>query len=170
MKAPVTVAADREGPRIERALMNLRRDEVVVVFDELVEIGRRIDVTIRNNVLKIDNDAVFLKSFRAKARRPGSYVGFGKHIDALVRLAFHTQDKKLIELKDHLIAELIKTQLPTGYIGIFGKRHMQIDWDLHEASYVVFALVSDYEHFGSKASLEAAKKLADYIDGNISAR
>lgn len=37
MKAAVTVAADRAGPRIERALMNLRRDEVVVVFDELLE-------------------------------------------------------------------------------------------------------------------------------------
>jgi len=127
------------------------------------EIGRRIDITIRNNVLKIDNDAVFLKSFRARNRRSGGYVGFGKHIDALVRLAFHSQDKKLIELKDHLIAELIKTQLPSGYIGIFRGDHMRLLWDLHEASYILFALVSDYEHFGNKASLEAAKKLADYM-------
>jgi len=127
------------------------------------EIGRRIDVTIHNNVFRIDNDAVFLESFRNKNRADFSYVGLGKHLDALARLAYHTQDEKLIALKDGLIGELIKTQLPSGYVGIFESDHMVRWWDLHETSYIVFGFVSDYRHFGNRASLEAARKLADYM-------
>jgi len=36
-------------------------------------------------------------------------------------------------------------------------------WDIHEMSYLVYGLVSDYRLFGEKRSLEAARKLADYI-------
>jgi len=127
------------------------------------EIGRRIEITIRNNVMKIDNQAVFLKSFRNKDRGNFSYVGLGKHLDALARLAYHTRDEKLIELKNHLIGELIKTQLPSGYIGVFPEDHMNVWWDLHETSYLVFGLVSDYNYFGNQASLRAAERLADYM-------
>ena len=127
------------------------------------EIGRRIDITIRKNLLAIDVEEDFLRPFREKNRWPFSYVGLGKQIDAVVRLAYHTGDKRLVALKDHLVAETIKTQLADGYIGIFAGGRMGVWWDLHEASYVLFGLVSDYRHFGSKASLAAARKLADYM-------
>ena len=91
------------------------------------EIGRRIDITVGNNVLKIDNDTVFLKSFRKKDRGNFSYVGLGKHIDAVVRLAYHTGDKRLIALKDRLITELLKTQLDSGYIGVFADPGVHMD-------------------------------------------
>jgi hypothetical protein len=52
------------------------------------EIGRRIDLTIKNNIEKIDNEQVFLKSFSQQNRKKSSYVGMGKHIDALV--GWHT--------------------------------------------------------------------------------
>ena len=127
------------------------------------EIGRRIDVTINKNLLAIDMEEDFLRPFREKNRWPFSYVGLGKQIDAVVRLAYHTGDKRLVAMKDHLVAETIKTQLPDGYIGIFAGGRMGVWWDLHEASYVLFGLVSDYRHFGSKASLAAARKLAEYM-------
>ncbi|MHC4503474.1 MAG: beta-L-arabinofuranosidase domain-containing protein, partial [Planctomycetota bacterium] len=127
------------------------------------EMGRRIDLAVRGNILKIDNEAVFLRSFRAKDRRPGSYVGLGKHLDALVRLAYRSREAELVRLKDRLFAELVATQLPSGYIGVFRAHHMEIDWDLHEASYVLFALVGDHERFGGARSLEAAKRLAEYM-------
>lgn len=127
------------------------------------EIGRRIDITIHKNLLAIDLEDDFLRPFREKKRWPFSYVGLGKQIDAVVRLAFHTGSEKLIALKDRLVSETIKTQLPDGHIGIFGGGRLGVWWDVHEMSYVIFGLVSDYRHFGSKASLAAARKAADYM-------
>ena len=128
------------------------------------EIGRRIDITIRKNLLSIDMEDDFLRPFREKKRWPFSYVGLGKQIDALVRLAVHTNDKKVIELKNHVVSETIKTQLPDGYIGIFGGGRLRVWWDVHEMSYVIFGLVRDYKHFGNRAALEAAKKTAELKD------
>ena len=84
------------------------------------EIGRRIDVTINNNllVLKIDED--FLAPFRRKASRDG-YVGLGKTIEAAVRFAANTKNKKVLALKEYLVDETIKTQTPDGYIGIMAE-------------------------------------------------
>ena len=36
-------------------------------------------------------------------------------------------------------------------------------WDIHEMAYLIHGLLRDHELFGEKRSLEAAKKIADYI-------
>ncbi|MBN2023706.1 MAG: glycoside hydrolase family 127 protein [Pirellulales bacterium] len=133
------------------------------------EIGRRIDVTIDNNLLAIDVDRDFLERFRgkqaiARSGHPDRYVGLGKLIDAAVTFAAHTQNPGVIKLKDYLVGELIKTQLPDGYMGIFQPEHRVFAlWDLHEMVYLIHGLVADFEHFGNKASLESARRLANYI-------
>ena len=127
------------------------------------EIGRRIDVTINNNALVLDADKDFLQPFKQKNRR-GGYIGLGKFIDCLVRFAAHTHDKKVLDLKRHVVAETIQTQQEDGYIGIFvPERRMWHLWDIHEMGYLVLGLTADYRYFKEKPSLEAAKKLADYI-------
>jgi len=133
------------------------------------EIGRRIDLTVRNNVLALDVDRDFLQAFREKKCTAAStgtqkYIGLGKFIDALVSFGVYTKDPKVIALKNHVVDELLKTQLPDGYLGIFRPEYrIATLWDLHEMVYIIHGLVADYEHFGNKASLEAARKLADYI-------
>ena len=132
-------------------------------------IGRRIDLTIDKNLLAIDVDKLFLERFRekkavARSPHPDRYVGLGKMIDATVSFAAYGKDPKVIKLKDHLIDELIKTQLPDGYMGIFRPEHRVFAyWDLHEMVYLIHGLVADYEHFGNEAALESARKLGDYI-------
>ncbi len=127
------------------------------------EIGRRIDLTIKNNIEKIDNEQVFLKSFSQQNRKKSSYVGMGKHIDALVRLAYHTGDPKLTRLKNSLVTGLIDTQSSSGYIGVFNHDRMKSLWDVHEGSYIILGLVSDYRFFGHRYSLESARRLADFM-------
>ena len=127
------------------------------------EIGRRIDITIRKNLFAIDIDGDFLEPFRRKDRRPGSYVGLGKLIDAAARLAYHTGDKRLVALKERLVRQTVRTQLSDGYIGVFPARRLDVLWDVHELSYVIFGLVSDYRHFGSREALAAARRAADYM-------
>jgi len=127
------------------------------------EIGRRIDITIYNNALVLDANKDFLQPFQQKNRK-GGYIGLGKFIDCLVRFTAYSHGKKVLDLKKHVVAETIKTQETDGYIGIFvPERRMWHLWDIHEMGYLVLGLTADYQYFKEKPSLEAAKKLADYI-------
>ena len=88
----------------------------------------------------------------------------GKTIDAAVRFAFYTEDERVIELKKHMVEETIKAQEADGYIGMMApESRLWRHWDIHEMVYIVYGLVSDYNFFGEKKSLKAAKKIADYI-------
>ena len=131
------------------------------------EMGRRIDLTIHKNLfaLNIDND--FLKPFHEKKSALFDYIGLGKLLDATVNFAYYTRDPKVIELKNHLLKDLLSTQLDDGYIGTFpaGFRLRDI-FDEHEIAYVIHALVDDYRRFHDRASLDAAQKLADYVVKN----
>jgi uncharacterized protein len=135
------------------------------------EIGRRIDLTIQKNLLAIDVDHQFLSPFRQKQSKLFDYVGLGKLIDATVSFAYYTRDPKVIALKDHLIKELIASQLADGYLGTFpaaGRIHDV--FDEHEIVYNIHALVNDYRRFHSQPSLDAARKVADYLIKNYNKR
>ncbi|MCX6221537.1 MAG: glycoside hydrolase family 127 protein [Bacteroidia bacterium] len=131
------------------------------------EIGRRIDITVNNNLLVLDVDKDFLLPFQQKnheGKGYSDYVGLGKFIDAAVRFAAYTKSEKVMTLKKHIVDEIIKTQEPDGYIGIMVKEsRMWRLWDIHEMGYIIMGLTSDYHYFGEKRSLIAAQKLADYI-------
>lgn len=126
-------------------------------------IGRRIDVTTQNNLLVIDVETQCLQPFRDRNRRDG-YIGLGKLIDSAVRLAAYTGDERVVARKKYLVDEILKTQQPDGYIGIMRPdARVWAMWDVHEIGYLVYGLVSDYRFFGEKSSLDAAKRLADYV-------
>jgi len=133
------------------------------------EFGRRMDLTIHGNLLAIDVDRDFLPLFRTRtgrAKELGSepYVGLGKTLDGMVRLAANTGNATLLARKKHVIEELIKTQEADGYIGFMqpDSRTWEL-WDLHEQGYIITALVLDSRFCGEASSLAAARKLADYI-------
>ena len=127
------------------------------------EIGRRIDATINNNLLKLNLEQDFLDPFRKKSARAG-YVGLGKTIEASVHFAFYTGDENLLALKKRLVDETIKTQTTEGYIGIMAEdARMWGMWDVHEIGYIIQGLVADYHCFHETRSLDAATKLADFV-------
>ena len=131
------------------------------------EIGRRIDITINNNLLKLNTEKDFLPPFRAKAGpKPGlgDYIGLGKLIEASVRFAAYTKSDKVIAWKKRLIDETIKAQEPDGYLGIMaGSDRLVRLWDASDMGYIILGLTTDYQCFGEKKSLEAAKQLANYF-------
>lgn len=134
------------------------------------EIGRRIDLTIRRNLLALDIDSDFLKPFcEHKRRRDDSnwrskYVGLGKLIEAASRFAAYEKDDRVTAFKDRLVADTIATQLPDGYIGLFREDgRMSSDYDAHESAYLIQGLISDFGYFGHAASLNAARKLGDFV-------
>ncbi len=127
------------------------------------EIGRRIDITIGNNVLAIDADKDFLEPFRRRDSQ-GGYIGLGKFIDSLVRFAAYSKDPKVLALKQHVVRETIATQEDGGYIGVcVPQKRMWHLWDIHEMGYLVLGLTTDHAYFGEQRSLDAARRLADYI-------
>lgn len=130
------------------------------------EIGRRIQVTVENNLLQINVADDFLTPFQRRNRK-GGYVGLGKLLDSIVRLAVHTGDPRLRELKDKIIREILATQEEDGYIGIMEpSSRMWTLWDIHEMSYLVYALATDHHFFATESSLDAARRLADHIIRN----
>jgi DUF1680 family protein len=132
------------------------------------EIGRRIDITVKNNLLALNVDKDFLASFKTK--NSDNYIGLGKLIDASVRFAAYTKNEQVIALKKHLVEEVIGAQEADGYIGnMKPENRMWHLWDIHEMGYIIYGLISDYHYFGEKQSLEAARKAADYIIARWSA-
>ncbi|OHB76388.1 MAG: hypothetical protein A2W31_09710 [Planctomycetes bacterium RBG_16_64_10] len=127
------------------------------------EIGRRIDITMKNNLLVLDADRDFLHPFQEKTRADG-YIGLGKLIDAAVRFAAYSGDDRVIRLKDHLIDAVIRAQEPDGYLGMLAadQRVTQL-WDLHEVGYLIYGLCTDYEYDQHARSLQAARQAADYV-------
>lgn len=127
------------------------------------EIGRRIDITVNNNLLALDTENVFLEPFRKRDQISG-YIGLGKLIDATVKFAAYTKDEKVMALKNRLVTEAIRTQESDGYIGILvPESRLWGVYDIHEMSYLVLGLTNDYKYFGEEGSLAAARKLADFI-------
>jgi DUF1680 family protein len=134
------------------------------------EIGRRIDMTIDNNLKKLDLENVFLNSFRTKPAK-GGFIGTGMLLDATVRFAAYTDSPEVVAIKNRIVDCLLENQQDDGYIGYFvEERHMWQAWDIHEMVYIITGLVSDYTVFGQKRSLDAAVKTADYILANWSGR
>jgi uncharacterized protein len=127
------------------------------------EMGRRLDATVKNNFMLIDVDKDFLAPFQHKTANDG-YVGLGKFIDSAVKFAAYTSDEQVLVRKKHLIDSAIAAQEPDGYLGIFAHgNRMKGLWDVHEMGYVIFGLTSDWHYFQEKKSLEAARKMADYL-------
>jgi DUF1680 family protein len=127
------------------------------------EIGRRIDVTVHNNLLVLNVEKDFLQPFQQRKEKDG-YIGLGKLILSAVRMAAYTHDEQVIAWKYRLVAATIATQESDGYIGLCvpASRITEL-WDVHELGYIAAGLLSDYEFFHREASLVAARKAADYL-------
>ena len=73
-------------------------------------------------------------------------------------------DERLLDFKQHLVAEVLKTQEKDGYIGYLrSDKRVWTLWDISEIGYIVYGLTMDHRYYGEAASLEAARKLADYL-------
>ena len=68
------------------------------------EIGRRVEVTVANNLLVLDLEKDFLLPFTER-NRTGGYVGLGKLVDSMVRLAAHTGNEQLLERKKRAVEQ-----------------------------------------------------------------
>ena len=78
------------------------------------EIGRRIELTIAANLLKLDIEG---DSLGPLERQKGNYVGVGILLDAASRLAAATGDERITAVRDRVVQSLTAAQEDDGYIG-----------------------------------------------------
>ena len=127
------------------------------------EIGRRIGVTVDNNLLAINIERDFVQPFIDRKRKDG-FIGLGMLIDSLVHMAAHSGDARVLALKKRTVAAAIATQEPDGYLGIMVPEcRIQRLWGTHEMAYLIHALTSDFNLFEEKPSLAAATKIGDLV-------
>jgi uncharacterized protein len=118
---------------------------------------------VNNNLLVIDVENDFLEPLRQRKKDSG-YTGLGKLIDASVRFSLSTQDERALALKRRIVSETLKTQEPDGYIGYLApSRRVWAVWDFSEIVYIVYGLAMDHRYYGESASLEGARRLADFL-------
>ena len=160
--ALVASAADAQAPDCAHNWRKIDLREIKVRG----EIGRRIDLTIYGNLLKIELENQFLNHFRAK-KLGGDSVGTGKLIEYAARFAAYTGDPEVLRLKNYVVDELLKTQDADGYIGCLREdSRLWGYWDLAETGFIILGLAVDHHYFGEKRSLAAAERAADYIIRN----
>ena len=129
------------------------------------EIGRRMEITLEKMLKRTDIERTFVRHFRTRHEKNdelGGFAGYGMFLDALVKAAAHgIGGTETVAAKDRLLAELADLQTPDGRISMFSGKPGQ--WDNHEAAYLIQALSLDHRWFGSEASLQIARRLADSL-------
>lgn len=127
-------------------------------------IGERFDTSVSGNFMKLNLEGDFFRPFVERKGKSGGFIGLGKNADAAVHYAKNTGDPAVVARKDKIIDFIICNQLPDGYTGFFASTNRLAKlWDIHEMGFIVQGLMSDWELFGNRAALEAAKKNVDYV-------
>jgi len=126
-------------------------------------IGRRIQVNEANRLVKLDA-ARLLEGYR---KRPGRQSWDGEHVGKWLHAATlawaYTGDPKLREKLDYIAAELVKCQLPDGYLGTYTKENRWRSWDVWAHKYNLIGLITYVRYTGNTAPLAACRRMADLL-------
>ena len=126
------------------------------------EIGRRIEVTCRNNLMVLDLEKDFLAVPEEGTRRRLHRAGQDHRRGSTIGCTYRRPSRRRAEARAGR-----RRDRCTGAGRIPGARAADARvfelWDIHEMGYLIYGLTLDYRFFGEKASLEAARKLADYL-------
>jgi DUF1680 family protein len=135
-----------------------RRDCPVTVGGEF---GRRIFITIANNLLKLDIEKDFLAPLREKT---GGFTGVGMLLNSASLLAAQTGDRRVTEIRDELAVAVQALQDPDGYIGSkTGDKRVWEAFDVDEGFQALAGLLAHHRMTGCEATLAAAKRLAGFV-------
>lgn len=119
--------------------------------------------TWEGNLLALDWEADFLAPFVSKSES-SAYVGLGKTLEALTRMARETGDARLLERRRLVLDTLFDARESDGYPGTFAPapRYARL-WDVHELAYLILALLADYEVHADAVSLSVARETGDLL-------
>ena len=151
------VSAAGAAPNALPALRDIRLDGYV---------GGRLRSCFENHVVK--TDGVYLTDpYRWRTEKVYWQTEFwGKYMHAAAPFARMTGDPRLAANIEAAVANLLPSQLPDGYLGNYCEEsRCGRGWDVWGCKYTMLGLLFHYDLTGSKASLDAAARLCDYLRG-----
>jgi len=126
-------------------------------------LGSRIEVNESNRLAKLD-PARLLEGYR---KRPGRQTWDGEHVGKWLHAATlawaNTGDPALRQKLDYVAAELVKCQLPDGYLGTYVEQDRWTQWDVWAHKYNLIGLVTYMRYTGNLAPLPACRRMADLL-------
>ena len=127
--------------------------------------GDRLDSMVRNHVEA--TDATLLADvFHGRTREAWWQTEFwGKYMHAAVPFWKRTGSERLKANIDAGVARVLAAQEPDGYIGNYDVSARCREWDIWGMKYTMMGLMHHSDGTGDTRSLEAAKRVCDYLIG-----
>ncbi len=116
-----------------------------------------------NRLVKLD-PARLLEGYR---KRPGRQIWDGEHVGKWLHAATlawaNTGDPALRQKLDYVAAELVKCQLPDGYLGTYVGKDRWTLWDVWAHKYNLIGLITYMRFTGNMEPLPACRRMADLL-------
>lgn len=174
MLAPNLITKSRNS-----LFQNKENDFAYLVNDKLIAadaaamqgfIGNKLNLSYTNRILAQNVDHL-VEPFKHRTETHLWQTEFwGKWFTSAVLAYRYHPTPELKKVLQSAVTELISTQTPDGYIGNYTQENRLEEWDIWGMKYCMLGLLDYYELTGDKASLNATKKLADYLIKAINER
>jgi len=100
-------------------------------------------------------------------KRPGRQSWDGEHVGKWLHAAtlawVNTGDPLLRQKLDVVAAELVKCQLPDGYLGTYLDKDRWTEWDVWAHKYNLIGLTTYMRYTGNQAPMPACRRMADLL-------
>ena len=126
-------------------------------------LGTRINQSITGRIMAQDLDHI-IEPFKHKEETQKWQSEFwGKWMLGACEAYKYNQDPKLLEKIKYGVDELLKTQLPNGYIGNYSSEAQLKEWDIWGRKYSLLGLQAYYSITKDKHVLDACVKMANHL-------
>lgn len=133
-------------------------------------IGQKLDASWHNRIMAQDVDKLIEPFHNRTEDRCWQSEFWGKWFTSAVLAYRYHPDPALKTVLDKAVQELIATQTPDGYIGNYADgKHLQA-WDIWGRKYCMLGLIAYYDITQNKASLQSARKEADFLMQELSGK
>ena len=154
---PCWVAAQKGSAGINDKLRPAER----IVLNSHIQ--KRLDQSYENRILAQDVDHLIEPFLNRNETRQWQSEFWGKWFTSAVLAYKYRPEERLKKILDGAVAGLIATQTPDGYIGNYRLDSRLKQWDIWGRKYTMLGLLDYHELTKDKASLEAARKVADHL-------
>jgi uncharacterized protein len=126
-------------------------------------VGTRMALNESNRLVMLDVDRL-LEGYR---KRPGRQSWDGEHVGKWLHAAtlawVNTGDPALRRKLDSVAAELVKCQLPDGYLGTYLDKDRWTEWDVWAHKYNLIGLLTYMRYTGNMAPMPACRRMGDLL-------
>lgn len=126
-------------------------------------LGQKIDLCISERIKKQDVQHLIEPFQSRKETRLWQTEFWGKWILSAIAAYEYNCDPELFKLIQKAAKDLIATQTPDGYIGNYTPETQLNHWNIWGCKYTLLGLLAYYDISKDATTLEAAKKLGDYV-------